>query len=165
MIKSGKTLAMKIHMISALIAAAALAGCGEEKQAAAAAPEPADNAAEAQPTNTAAAAEEPISLADEGRRRFAACAVCHSVNEGEPARVGPNLFGIVGRTAGTNEDFAYSKAMAEAGIVWTEENLDAFIENPQNFMRGNRMAYVGERKPENRAAMIAYLKTLTSATD
>ncbi len=155
---------MKTHMIMSLLATAALGGCGDEGETAVTAPQPNKSApTAAQPTE--ATPKRNVSIADQGRKRFGACAVCHTVKEGEPARVGPNLFGIVGKPAGAAEGFAYSKAMSEAGIVWTEDNLSAFIENPQNFMRGNRMGYTGEKNPEDRAAIIAYLKTLKSAED
>ena len=69
---------------------------------------------------------------------------------------------VVGREAGSRDDFAYSTAMREAGVTWTEENLDQFLENPQQFIRGNRMAYAGERNADKRAAIIAYLKSLSA---
>ncbi len=154
---------MKIQLILTVLAATALVACGGEAETTATAPQPGNSSAAAQPAT--AAPEPTASIANQGRRRFGACAVCHTVNEGEPSRVGPNLFDIVGAPAGAVEGFAYSKAMREAGIVWTEDNLDAFIESPQNFMRGNRMGFVGERNPEYRAAVIAYLKTLKPADD
>jgi cytochrome c len=110
---------------------------------------------------------ESLSPAERGQRLFAqeTCATCHTVKEGDVNRIGPNLYDVVGREAGQVEGFAYTKAVTESGITWTEENLDAFLENPQGFMRGNRMAYVGQRDAEKRAALIAYLKTLTPTAD
>jgi cytochrome c2 len=147
---------MKTHIIITALAAAALAGCGVEAETTASAPEQG---------KIVLAAAQTADIADQGRKRFTACAVCHTVKEGEPARIGPNLFGIVGKPAGAADGFAYSKAMSEAGIVWTEDNLNAFLENPQGFMRGNRMGFAGEKNPEYRAAIVAYLKTLKSADD
>jgi len=95
-----------------------------------------------------------------GRAAFSQCAVCHSVKEGEPHRIGPNLFGVYGRTAGAAEGFGYSSSMRAAGVVWTDETLDAFLANPQDFIRGNRMAFAGAPDEQMRAAIIAYLKTL-----
>ncbi len=154
---------MKTQLIITLLAAT-LVGCGGDAETGVAAPQPGATT----PTNVQSAAttaSQTVNIADQGRKRFSACAVCHTVKEGEPARIGPNLFGIVGKPAGAADGFAYSKAMSEAGVVWTEDNLNAFIENPQGFMRGNRMGYVGEKNPEYRAAMIAYLKTLKPAND
>ena len=95
-----------------------------------------------------------------GRLSFGQCAVCHTAAEGQPHRIGPNLYGVVGATAGKMDGFAYSAAMRDSGVVWTEEALDAFLENPQNFMRGNRMAYMGESDAETRSNIIAYMKSL-----
>jgi len=132
-----------------------LAACSQEASSAADAP-------------AKSASAEPAEIATpeaRGRWLFNECAVCHSANEGEANRVGPNLFDIVGREAAQVDGFAYSKAMQDSGVVWTDETLSAFIENPQQFMRGNRMAYVGQRDAEKRADLIAYLKTLTPAAN
>lgn len=137
-----------------LAAALALVACGDNAES-----ESADSAAPAAPA-AAAAAEAPVSPEMRGRKLFNECAVCHTVKEGEGNRVGPNLFGVVGREAGHVEDFAYSKAMKESDIIWSAETLDSYIENPQMFVRGNRMAYAGQRDAEKRADIIAYLKTL-----
>lgn len=151
--------------LTVIAAALVLAGCGQETSSASDSAAPAGTADESAPGDAGAGGAETASLADEGRRYFNECAVCHTVKEGDANRIGPNLFNIVGREAGQADGFAYSTAMAQSGIVWTEENLDAFLENPQNFMRGNRMAYVGQRNAERREALIAYLKTLKPAAD
>lgn len=96
----------------------------------------------------------------EGRLSFGQCAVCHSYGEGQSHRVGPNLFGIYGAEAGKADGFAYTDSIRESGLVWDDEALDAFMADPQNYLRGNRMAYLGEDDPEVRANIIAFLKTL-----
>ena len=101
-----------------------------------------------------------LSAAEQGRKDFNACAVCHSVDEGGAARVGPNLFGIYGEPAGQRDGFAYSQALRDSGLTWDDATLDAFMENPQALVRANRMAYAGQRDAEKRANIIAYLKTL-----
>ena len=98
-----------------------------------------------------------------GRLSFGQCAVCHTAAQGQPHRIGPNLYGIVGAAAGKADGFAYSAAMRDSGVVWTEEALDAFLENPQDFMRGNRMAYMGEADAETRSNLIAYMRSLGGA--
>ena len=155
---------MENKLLPALALCLAAAACSGEKEAPATsqppkavetnAPKTTDDA---KPAPKPVAEIDPVSL---GKRRFSQCAVCHSVKEGDASRVGPNLFGIYGKAAASVDGFAYSKAMREAEIVWDDERLDAFLANPPSYIRGNRMAYVGERKPENRAALIAYLKTL-----
>ncbi len=143
---------MKYAAALAIFAAFTLAACGGQSES---------TGGSASPSAPSAAAPAPQTTPEErGRRLFNECAVCHTAKEGEPNRVGPNLFGIVARAAGQAEGFAYSKALTESDIVWTEGNIDAFIENPQMFLRGNRMAYVGQRDAEKRADIIAYLKTL-----
>lgn len=99
---------------------------------------------------------------DRGRRAFGDCGVCHSAREGDASRIGPNLFGIVGRPAGQAGDFAYSAALRDATLVWDAQTLDAFLTKPQTFLPGNRMSYAGISDPERRADLIAYLETLSS---
>ncbi|MEL6365606.1 MAG: cytochrome c family protein [Pseudomonadota bacterium] len=96
---------------------------------------------------------------ERGRRAFRACAVCHEIAEGAPHRVGPNLHGVTRREAGALPDFAYSRALQAADVVWTEEALDAWIEDPREFLPGTRMSYAGEPDPAERRDLIAYLKS------
>lgn len=97
-----------------------------------------------------------------GQRTFRTCASCHLVAEGAGNLVGPNLHGLFGRQAGGVEGFAYSTALQEAGFVWTPELLDEWLASPRSFLPGNRMSFAGVRKPEDRAALIAYLLVETA---
>lgn len=97
-----------------------------------------------------------------GEKVFKKCATCHSVEEGK-RKIGPSLYGVLGRTSGTLDGFRYSKAMQSAGIVWTEETINEYIESPRTYIKGNRMAFVGLKKPEDRADVIAYLKSVTGS--
>jgi cytochrome c len=86
------------------------------------------------------------------------CRTCHVTDEGDN-RLGPSLHQIIGREAGSAPDFAYSSAMADADIVWDEETLDSYIENPEAVVPGNNMKpYAGITDPEERAKIIAHLK-------
>jgi cytochrome c len=87
------------------------------------------------------------------------CAVCHSVHPGKN-KMGPSLFGVVGRTAGSVEDFDYSPAMKASGIHWTEENIEAFIASPQKFLPGVGMTYGGLSDGRSREDLAAYLNSL-----
>jgi cytochrome c len=97
-----------------------------------------------------------------GERIFARCAVCHGIGD-TTKPLGPNLNNVIGRTAGTLEEFAarYSPAMKEAGaggIVWSEETIAEYITDPRAFIPGNRMAFPGLRDEQERADVIAYIK-------
>jgi cytochrome c len=74
-------------------------------------------------------------------------------------RVGPSLWGVVGRKAGSIAGFNYSAANKNSGVNWSEDVLFTYLEAPQKFMPGTRMAFPGLKKPQDRADVIAYLKT------
>lgn len=96
-----------------------------------------------------------------GEAVFRKCKICHQVGEGAKNQVGPQLNGVIGRTAGTVEGFNYSPAMkaaGEKGTVWTEENIAKYVENPKEFIPQNKMAFVGLKQESERADVIAYLK-------
>lgn len=87
------------------------------------------------------------------------CGTCHAKEAGAPKRQGPNLFGILGRKAGSEEGFAYSAGLKSAGWAWTAEKLDAWITDPKAMIPGTTMVYK-QAKPETRAKIVAYLETL-----
>jgi len=91
------------------------------------------------------------------------CAQCHSFGKGEPAKVGPNLWGIVNNKHGHMEGFAYSKAIASIDRPWGYEELNRFIANPKAYAPGTKMSFAGLPKVEERAEVIAYLRTLADA--
>lgn len=99
--------------------------------------------------------------AEAGEDVYKKCRACHDVGENAKNKVGPILNGIVGRKAGTVEGFRYSPANVKAGeegLVWTEEELFKYLENPRAHMPGNRMAFAGLRDEQERRDVIAYLK-------
>jgi cytochrome c len=87
------------------------------------------------------------------------CAICHSAMAGKN-KMGPSLFAVVGRKAGSISDFAYSEAMKQSGIDWTPDKLDAFITAPKQLMPGNKMSFGGISDEQERADIIGYLSTL-----
>ncbi len=94
-----------------------------------------------------------------GAKVFKKCVSCHNVVG--KSKVGPALNGVMGRTAGTGEGFKYSKAMiaaGEAGMVWDDATLSAYLANPRKAIKGNKMAFIGLKKPEDQANVIAYIK-------
>ena len=93
-----------------------------------------------------------------GQQLYNKCRACHSDVAGRTL-VGPSLFGIVGRTAGTEPGYAFSPGLAGLGFAWTEEKLDAWLANPRAMVPGTKMIYLGLPNPQDRADLIAYLAT------
>lgn len=91
------------------------------------------------------------------------CAACHTFNKGGPNRVGPNLFGIVERAKGAEAGFNYSAAMKAKGGKWTYDDLNAFLQNPKQFVPGTSMGYAGIGRGTQRADLINYLHTLADS--
>lgn len=100
-------------------------------------------------------------LVAQGEKVFAPCKACHTTDAGGADRLGPNLHGLFGRKSGTKAGYKYSEAMTKAGVTWDEATFDTYMANPKTFIPGNRMAFPGVPKPENRAALIAFLKQAT----
>ena len=96
--------------------------------------------------------------ADNGAKIFRRCQACHTV-EADKNRVGPSLHNIMGREAGTLESFKrYSPAMKASDIVWNDETLHAYLENPRDYIPKNSMAFPGLRKESDRDDVIAFLE-------
>ena len=99
---------------------------------------------------------------ERGRKLYLQCRACHSLKENEPHKIGPNLFKIIGSTAGTMKGYNYSDALSKSEIVWTKENLDLWLEKPYEILPGNKMVFSGMRKQEDRNDLIAYVYDETS---
>ena len=97
-----------------------------------------------------------------GAKVFKKCKACHQVGDDAKNKTGPVLNGVVGAKFGHVEDFKYSKPlqeMAEAGGVWDEASLTAFLTKPRDFMKGTKMSFAGLKKEDDIKAVIEYLKT------
>ncbi len=108
-----------------------------------------------------------LSAADlaEGEKVFKKCKACHTVNSGGKKKVGPNLYGIVGRSVATSDGFKYSKALTDFGGEWTIERLDAFLDKPKSTVKGTKMSFAGLKKPADRVNLIAFLNTQSDTPD
>jgi cytochrome c len=122
-------------------------------------------------TQTASAPAAPVDLgallasadAGAGKDKARVCTSCHDFANGGPNRVGPNLWGVVGRDVGSHAGFAYSPAMTAHPGNWTYQALFDYLASPARTVPGTKMSFAGMRRPEDRAAVIKYLSTLGSA--
>lgn len=96
--------------------------------------------------------------AAKGEKVYKKCAACHTIDDGGPNKVGPNLHGILDRDIGSIGGFAYSAALAELEGDWTYESLNAFLLKPKDFAAGTKMAFVGIKKDADRADLILYMR-------
>lgn len=94
-----------------------------------------------------------------GEKLTKPCLACHTFDKGGPNKVGPNLWGIVDRQAASVAGFAYSEAAKKHTGTWTYDELYKFMANPRAFLPGTKMAFAGYKKPEDRAALIMYLRS------
>jgi cytochrome c len=115
-----------------------------------------------------AAAETPVDLGtllasadpEKGRRTAQVCMACHDLSQNGPNRIGPNLWGVVGRPVAAHAGFAYSPALKGMGGAWTYEQLDHFLASPARAVPGTKMTFTGIRNPRERAHVLAYLATI-----
>jgi cytochrome c len=100
---------------------------------------------------------------DKGASAAKKCAACHTFGKGEPNRVGPNLYGVVGRPKGTEGGFEYSAGMKGKGGNWTVDDLNVFLTNPKAFVPGTKMSFAGVPRGSERADVIAFLNSKSDA--
>jgi len=98
----------------------------------------------------------------EGARVFKKCAACHSIAQGGGNKIGPALWGALGRKAGSLSDYKYSKAMIAHGKVWSFEEMNGFLIKPKEWIKGTKMSFAGIKNEKERAAVILYLNENSS---
>jgi cytochrome c len=101
--------------------------------------------------------------ADGGKKAFKKCKSCHSTEKGGKNKVGPNLWGIVGKAKASGAGYKYSGALKGLGGNWSYKDLDAFLTKPKAFAKGTKMTFAGVKSPADRAALLAYLRSLSGS--
>ena len=97
-----------------------------------------------------------------GEKVFKKCSACHQIASGGKNMIGPNLWSVIGRTAGSVNDYKYSKAMVAYGKEWTFEEMNSYLIKPQAYIKGTKMAFAGLRKEKDRASVILYMNSKSS---
>jgi cytochrome c len=105
----------------------------------------------------------PKASSENGQEVFKKCTACHTPDKGGANKVGPNLYGIVGRAIGKQPGFTYSPAMASHGGTWTYEQLANYLHDPKGYIPNNKMAFVGITDNAELADLLAYLRTLSDS--
>lgn len=95
---------------------------------------------------------------ENGAKIFKKCATCHNVDKGGANKVGPNLYGIVGKKRAATSGFNYSEAMIKKGGAWSRNDLNLFLAKPKEYISGTKMGFAGLKKPQDRADVILYLE-------
>ena len=98
-----------------------------------------------------------------GEKVFKKCSACHMIVSGGKNMIGPNLWGVIGRTAASVSDYKYSKAMVAYGKEWTFEEMNSYLIKPQAYIKGTKMAFAGLRKEKDRASVILYMNSKSSS--
>ncbi len=103
--------------------------------------------------------------AGKGKKQFAKCKACHTVEKGGKNGTGPNLYGIIGRSVAADDSFKYSSVLKGANQVWTWELLDEWLASPKNTFKGTTMGFGGMKKEKQRADLLAYLRTFSDVEE
>ena len=99
--------------------------------------------------------------AADGEKVFKKCLSCHSIAKEGKNKIGPKLFGVLGRQAGSISDYKYSKAMASHGKTWSLDEMNSFLIKPKDWIKGTKMSFAGLKKAKDRAAVILYMNENT----
>ena len=92
-----------------------------------------------------------------GEKVFKKCSACHVVEKGGANKIGPALYGVLGRKVAAKDDYKYSQALADYSKEWTFEEMNGYLKKPQAWIKGTKMSFAGLRKEKDRASVIKYL--------
>ena len=98
-----------------------------------------------------------------GEKVFKKCSACHKIASGGKNMIGPNLWNVIGRKAGSVSDYKYSKAMVAYAKQWSFEEMNSYLIKPQAYIKGTKMAFAGLRKEKDRASVILYMNSKSSS--
>ena len=98
-----------------------------------------------------------------GEKVFKKCSACHMIAAGGKNMIGPNLWNVIGRTAGSVSDYKYSKAMVAYAKEWSFEEMNSYLIKPQAHIKGTKMAFAGLRKEKDRASVILYMNSKSNS--
>ena len=98
-----------------------------------------------------------------GEKVFKKCSACHMIAVDGKNMIGPNLWSVIGRTAGSVGDYKYSKAMVAYGKEWTFEEMNSYLIKPQAYVKGTKMAFAGLRKEKDRASVILFMNSKSNS--
>ena len=101
--------------------------------------------------------------ASDGAKIFKKCAACHSIAQGGANKIGPALWGVLGRKAGSVSNYKYSKAMLAHGQSWSFEEMNGFLIKPKDWIKGTKMSFAGLKNANERAAVILYMNENTNS--
>ena len=101
--------------------------------------------------------------AADGAKVFKKCAACHSITQGGGNKIGPALWGTLGRQAGSISDYKYSSAMVAYGKIWSFEEMNGFLIKPKDWIKGTKMSFMGLKNAKDRAAVILYMNENTDS--
>ena len=100
-----------------------------------------------------------LGTAEHGQKVFKKCSACHMIASDGKNMIGPNLWEVIGRTAGSVSDYKYSKAMVAYAKEWSFEEMNSYLIKPQAYIKGTKMAFAGLRKEKDRASVILYMNS------
>ena len=99
----------------------------------------------------------------DGEKVFKKCAACHSIAKGGGNKIGPALWGVLGRQAGSISDYKYSKAMTTHGKIWSFNEMNSFLKKPKDWIKGTKMSFIGLKSEKDRAAVLLYMNKKTDS--